>query len=359
MGQGWRRITETARQKWGMSVEKNFKPTSNSRNEAMFKEATKFANHLRQVETDLKTWQREIESGFTNLRTIMLSPLPRVYEESHTGEATSTEEATLIGPDVQVERLTSAAKDLKGRLDQEVIQPIKQWMSAYRIIQERMNRLEALRLELDSRRRTVHDLQGKLTRITSTLGSSRSKGEADLELTNRKMMHKENKSNHTMEAYQEMERTVYNSLFTLIKDTSVLREYAAAAILIMQDCFTVAYGAFDPTNPQHSSSGAPGALPPFVENKYEPAAGGRSTQDGYGDPAKERSNSGLYKVTPTKAKLPGEAAYGLAPDDQHAGYDQSYDDYPPPAQQGAYQAAPAAQPSGRYTNWAPVAPAGY
>jgi hypothetical protein len=73
--------------------------------------------------------------GFTNLRTIMLSPLPRVYEEGHTGEATSTEEATLIGPDVQVERLTSAAKDLKTRLDQEVIQPIKQWMSAYRIIQ--------------------------------------------------------------------------------------------------------------------------------------------------------------------------------------------------------------------------------
>lgn len=27
----------------------------------MFKEATKFANHLRQVETDLKAWQREIE----------------------------------------------------------------------------------------------------------------------------------------------------------------------------------------------------------------------------------------------------------------------------------------------------------
>ena len=27
----------------------------------MFKEATKFANHLRQVETDLKSWQREVE----------------------------------------------------------------------------------------------------------------------------------------------------------------------------------------------------------------------------------------------------------------------------------------------------------
>lgn len=38
----------------------------------------------------------------------------------------------------------------------------------------------------------------------------------------------------TMSQYQEMEQTVYNSLFTLIKDTSVLRDYAAAAILIIQ-----------------------------------------------------------------------------------------------------------------------------
>lgn len=37
-----------------------------------------------------------------------------------------------------------------------------------------------------------------------------------------------------MSQYQEMEQTVYNSLFTLIKDTSVLRDYAAAAILIVQ-----------------------------------------------------------------------------------------------------------------------------
>jgi hypothetical protein len=37
-----------------------------------------------------------------------------------------------------------------------------------------------------------------------------------------------------MSQFQEMEQTVYNSLFTLIKDTSVLRDYAAAALLIVQ-----------------------------------------------------------------------------------------------------------------------------
>lgn len=144
---------------------------------------------------------------FTDFRSIMLSPLPRVYEEGHNGQAVPSEpEPTMIGGDVQVERLTSAAAEAKKRLDVEVLQPVKQWMVAYRTIlvrrplgrargrhrrawltrartharvgsdagsdlrthpstapapqQERMRRLEALRLELDSRRRTVLELQG-------------------------------------------------------------------------------------------------------------------------------------------------------------------------------------------------------
>jgi hypothetical protein len=175
----------------------------------------------------------------------MLSPLPRVYEEGHNGQAVPSEpEPTMIGGDVQVERLTSAAQETKKRLDIEVLQPIKQWMVAYRTImvrplqrlkacagsthapraarevgitprpwgagcscrrgargaagwsplcggphllhahrvlllthtacspllqrQERMKRLEALRLELDSRRRTVTDLQGEPSRLLTT-----------------------------------------------------------------------------------------------------------------------------------------------------------------------------------------------
>lgn len=136
--------------------------TSNARNEAMFREATIFAGHLGVVEKELTQWQRDIDSSFTNFRTIMLSPLPRVYEEGHNGMAVPSEpEPTMVGGDVQVERLTTAAQETRKRLDVEVIQPIKQWMVAYRTIAERMRRLEALRLELDSRRRTVADLQGK------------------------------------------------------------------------------------------------------------------------------------------------------------------------------------------------------
>jgi hypothetical protein len=130
-----------------------------------------------------------------------------------------------------------------------------------------------------------------------------------------------------MSQYQEMEQTVYNSLFTLIKDTSVLRDYAAAALLIVQvralgpavncvqtraltrnslrprtwwgtnqpqphnhrnptpccahpqESFQAAYAAFEPSMPQYSSSALPGGgygLPqvggPAMSegNKYDP-----------------------------------------------------------------------------------------
>lgn len=96
-----------------------------------------------------------------------------------------------------------------------------------------MRRLEALRLELDSRRRTVADLQGRCERVRANLGTTRAKGEVDMEITLRRMQHKEDKMQRTASQFQEMEQTVYNSLFTLLKDTSVLRDYAAAALLIV------------------------------------------------------------------------------------------------------------------------------
>ncbi|KIZ01499.1 hypothetical protein MNEG_6464 [Monoraphidium neglectum] len=290
---GWRVMAETVKQKWGLSLEKNFRATSNSRNEAMFKEASMFAAHLRQVEKDLTAWERDIESGFTNFRTIMLSPLPRVYEEGHNGQAVPSEpEPSMIGGDVQVERLTSAAQETKKRLDIEVLQPIKQWMVAYRTIAERMKRLEGLRLELDSRRRTVTDLQVRCERVRASLGTTRARGEMDLEVNLRRMQHKEDKMQRAMSQYQEMEQTVYNSLFTLIKDTSVLRDYAAAALLIVQESFQAGYAAFEPSMPQYSTSALPGggygapqvgAPPPAglsEGNKYDP-----KPADKFGDQA--------------------------------------------------------------------------
>jgi hypothetical protein len=59
------------------------------------------------------------------------------------------------------------------------------------------------------------------------------------------LQHKEDKMQRTASQFQEMEQTVYNSLFTLIKDTSVLRDYAAAALLIVNVSDPAAAGTAD------------------------------------------------------------------------------------------------------------------
>ena len=52
-----------AKQKWGLSVERGFAPTSNARNEKMFQEAARFEGQLRQFEKDLKLWQKDVDGA--------------------------------------------------------------------------------------------------------------------------------------------------------------------------------------------------------------------------------------------------------------------------------------------------------
>ena len=60
-------------------------------------------------------------------------------------------------------------------------------------LQTRMQRLEGVRLEVDSRRRTVAELARKIDRQRARLPQTRSKGEFEMEQTIKKMQHKENK----------------------------------------------------------------------------------------------------------------------------------------------------------------------
>lgn len=59
MGFGWRRVSEAVRQK--VVTDRQFAPTSNARNEAMFKEATDFCTHLKTLEKDLRALHKEVE----------------------------------------------------------------------------------------------------------------------------------------------------------------------------------------------------------------------------------------------------------------------------------------------------------
>lgn len=72
-----------------------------------------------------------------------------------------------------------------------------------------MARLEALRLETDSRRRTVEALSEAYEKKKSQLGRAPThKAETEAEMTLRRMHHKEDKLQRTGTAFSEMEQTV-------------------------------------------------------------------------------------------------------------------------------------------------------
>lgn len=56
-----------------------------------------------------------------------------------------------------------------------------------------MKKLEQIRLEVDSRRRTVLDLSMKVEKMRDNLPKTRAKGEDEMQATMKQQQHKENK----------------------------------------------------------------------------------------------------------------------------------------------------------------------
>lgn len=79
------------------------------------------------------------------------------------------------------------------KLEAEVLAPMQRWTTAYNTVQARMNKLEGVRLEVDSRRRTVAELGQKIDKQRARLPQTKVKGEFDIEQTIKRVQHKENK----------------------------------------------------------------------------------------------------------------------------------------------------------------------
>ena len=116
---------------------------------------------------------------------MLSAPLPRVYEETGPGGKVAPVNASqqggggqvvlpIGGSDFNAEELTKVSKETSKKLESEVLAPMERWMNAYSLVQQRMTKLEALRLEVDSRRRTVATL-GKKVRA-GVCGSRRGHG---------------------------------------------------------------------------------------------------------------------------------------------------------------------------------------
>jgi hypothetical protein len=110
-----------------------------------------------------------------------------------------------------------------------------------------MKRLEGVRLEVDSRQRTVSGLTTTLNKQRATLPPSntqmRTKGEVNVDTTIRKLTNKDNKLAATRQSFKEQEALVYQQLAQLIKDAIWLKSYLQAVMRLEQEAFTQAYVA--------------------------------------------------------------------------------------------------------------------
>ncbi|KAF5826658.1 hypothetical protein DUNSADRAFT_2411 [Dunaliella salina] len=126
-------------------------------------------------------------------------------------------------------------------------------------MQARNKKVEEVRLDLDTKRREMMQLQERYTKLQS-------QGHKDSDDLQYKAKCREFKLGYLAAHYRELEAEVSNALLDLNSDTAMLRNYQAAAIAIMQRCFTTAHAAFNPNVPESvcrrsNAVGAMGAMP--------------------------------------------------------------------------------------------------
>lgn len=116
-------------------------------------------------------------------------------------------------------------------------------MNAFALVQTRMKKLESLRLEVDSRRRTVSRMGKRVDSQRAQLPQTRARGEYDMENTIKVLQHKEAKLSACRQSYKEHEALVYHQLTNLIRDTVWLKSYLSAVLRVESEAFQVANAA--------------------------------------------------------------------------------------------------------------------
>lgn len=212
----------------------------------MLREAGAFSEHLRQCEGEIRAIKDATESLLTTVRSVLSAPLPRTYDDAGGGAAapSATRPRAIGGPDADLDGLREVGREAGRRLESEVLAPMGRWNQAYELVKGRMVKLEALRLEVDSRRRTVARLGKRVDAQRARGGSGRplllggrGVSEADLESAIRVLQHKEAKLAACRVSFREHETLVFHQLVNLIRDAVWLKSYLSAVLQVQADTF--------------------------------------------------------------------------------------------------------------------------
>ncbi|KAK2078856.1 hypothetical protein QBZ16_003696 [Prototheca wickerhamii] len=219
----------------------------------MMREAMEFAAHLRRCEKDIRKMQAATEDLLGTIKSVMSAPLPRVYEDMGAGKrrvggpapsgAGSGPIVPIGGGDYNADEMSRVIKGAGKLVESEVLAPMERWMNAFVLIQQRMKRLESLRLEVDSRRRTVAKLGKKVDVQRARLPQTRAKGEYEMENTIKILQHKESKLSACRQSYKEHESLVFHQLENVITDSVWLKSYLSGVLRIQSEALRSANAA--------------------------------------------------------------------------------------------------------------------
>lgn len=242
----------------------------------MLREADLFARCLRNVDSQLTRVENDVRGLGASMKDLLESPLPRPYIISETGEVMcETSEADIVGAGVQVERITTASQVLALRLNEEVHAPLREWLSAFDRAKHLLHEVEKLRVELDSRKRTVVTLEAKANTIRSKLDKGDGNQQRSFEDTEKKLRHKEEKCANCKEEFEQLEQECSSALRALLKDSSNLRDFLAQAYKVLHETSIEAYGGFT------SAQAYPQYVPPQNVPETPPPEYGDAMVGGY------------------------------------------------------------------------------
>lgn len=217
------------------------------------------------------------QNAVTQVARLLSSSLPHVYEEQ--GSVTPAQ-SVMVGGAVDAESLNKTIRDAGARVEADVVAPLAQWLSLYDTLVAKNKELESLRLEVDSRRRTVADLTVKEAAQRAKLQrAADAKQESRLDEVVRTLQHKTDKLNASQAEYAKFEEELHARLVGLIRDAAYVKVHLGAALGTLGGALqsvskqvdavpipeiTVAAGpSLSGSAKQHAttSAGAPGASP--------------------------------------------------------------------------------------------------
>jgi hypothetical protein len=75
-----------------------------------------------------------LADGLTTMTKVLEEPLPKAYADSALGVAPVDPTDRPVGQNVRGDVLTMQAESIKTKLEEEVLQPLEQWLNAYKTI---------------------------------------------------------------------------------------------------------------------------------------------------------------------------------------------------------------------------------